>query len=373
MVEIGDPKFGVTRPSCLRSEFLHPLVPFPTFVPHNFVQKRKSAGTSRPTKPNKSKVVKSPITSACEYYLIEEKNCTKLYKIVRNPKQHPPNNAEWGSLSQKSIVELSDWEFGVGADIRIKLSDRQPDGFARVREIRDLGDHARFVMLVQWYWSFKEMQAHRRVIHQWPPMKWILGTTLDVLMWDTANGLMSEKEKAEIAEDKVLSQETSIPKLLDSHDERLHWIGLQDAGSVHHGKGQEDEDNEDIGKDEDVEESKDTDADADGDGDGDGDEIEKKNKTDAGDKDDDLDKECDCNHSDRGSNKVTASTMGMKSGAAFRPRLTRQRPRLLRTSRAAMENTIGTMPRHPHSPLSETQTNMKQTVALLRTMNFEQA
>ena len=26
MVEIGDPKFGVTRLSCLRSEFLHPLV-----------------------------------------------------------------------------------------------------------------------------------------------------------------------------------------------------------------------------------------------------------------------------------------------------------------------------------------------------------
>jgi hypothetical protein len=79
--------------------------------------------------------------------------------------------------------------------VYILLQGEQDDSVAQLRQIRDLGD-GRTVIFVSWYYSRDEVRRfHCDNMSSWPTgCSHMLSNQLQVLMWDTMNGKVKQKE-----------------------------------------------------------------------------------------------------------------------------------------------------------------------------------
>src|SRR5436190_14319633 len=74
-----------------------------------------------------------------------------------------------------------------------KVLSRNPDGLAKVTDIRRL-DHERHLLVLAWYYTREEIQSEfggRHLGAQWPrnaPFTYMLSSNRTITMWDTLHG-----------------------------------------------------------------------------------------------------------------------------------------------------------------------------------------
>ena len=99
------------------------------------------------------------------------------------------------------------------------------DSIAQIRQIRDLGD-GRKVICVLWYYSRYEMRAFECAnMSLWPEdCSYTLSTQLWVLMWDTVNGKVEQKELEGIVAGKVVDVCAKACRIIDQNDRSMEWL-----------------------------------------------------------------------------------------------------------------------------------------------------
>jgi hypothetical protein len=160
------------------------------------------------------------IEAALEYYSVV-RNGRKSHYIMRKDKSVP----QWKNLASLPDLYYRGVRYKVGDVVYILLQDDNEDSFGKIREIRDLAD-GRKVISVLWYFTIKDARSYGcTTLTRWPKGKsHMLTTMLQVLMWDTINGMVNENVLNQLASGKILDGCTKACKILDSDAKVVTWI-----------------------------------------------------------------------------------------------------------------------------------------------------
>ena len=160
------------------------------------------------------------IEAAPEYYSVV-RNGLKNHYIKRHDKGVP----QWNSLTSLLYLDYHGVRYKVGDVVYILLLDNDEDSFAKIREIRDLAD-GRKVISVLWYFTAKDARSYGcTTLKRWPKGKsHMLTSMLQVLMWDTINGMVDENVLKQVASGKILDVYAKTCKILESDAKAVAWI-----------------------------------------------------------------------------------------------------------------------------------------------------
>ena len=160
------------------------------------------------------------VEAALEYYSVV-RNGLKNHYIKRHDKSAP----QWNSLTSLPYLDYHGVRYKVGDIVYILLQDNDEDSFAKIREIRDLAD-GRKVISVLWYFTAKDARSYGcTTLKRWPKGKsHMLTSMLQVLMWDTINGMVDENVLKQVASGKILDVYAKTCKVLDSDAKAVSWI-----------------------------------------------------------------------------------------------------------------------------------------------------
>lgn len=160
------------------------------------------------------------VEAALEYYSVV-RNGLKNHYIKRHDKSVP----QWNSLTSLPYLDYHGVRYKVGDVVYILLQDNDEDSFGKIREIRDLAD-GRKVISVLWYFTAKDARSYGcTTLKRWPKGKsHMLTSMLQVLMWDTINGMVDENVLKQVASGKILDIYAKTCKILESDAKAVTWI-----------------------------------------------------------------------------------------------------------------------------------------------------
>jgi hypothetical protein len=160
------------------------------------------------------------VEAALEYYSVI-RNGRKNHYIMRHGRSVP----RWKNLTSLADLDYRGVRYKVGDVVYILLQNDTEDSFAKIREIRDLAD-GRKVISVLWYFTIKDARSYGcTTLKRWPKGKsHMLTTMLQVLMWDTINGMVEENVLNQLASGKILDVCTKACKILESDAKVVAWI-----------------------------------------------------------------------------------------------------------------------------------------------------
>jgi len=160
------------------------------------------------------------IEAAPEYYCVV-RNGRKNHYIMRHDKSVP----QWKNLTSLPDLEYRGVRYKVGDVVYILLQDDTEDSFAKIREIRNLAD-GRKVISVLWYFTIKDAKSYGcTTLKRWPKGKsHILTTMLQVLMWDTINGMVDENVLNRLASGIILDVSAKTCKVVESDAKVVTWL-----------------------------------------------------------------------------------------------------------------------------------------------------
>jgi hypothetical protein len=156
---------------------------------------------------------------ALELYIIRDSG-KKAYSIQPVWQVLP----KWQNLVSLSTVVSARENYSVNDVVYILMQGEQDDAIAQIREIRDLGD-GRKVICVSWYYSRYEMRANCANMSLWPEdCSYMLSTQLQVLMWDTMNGKVEQKELEAVVAGKVVDVSAKPYRIIDQNNPSVEWL-----------------------------------------------------------------------------------------------------------------------------------------------------
>jgi hypothetical protein len=155
-----------------------------------------------------------------ELYTI--RNNGKLTYSIQRKRQATP---KWQDLVSLPFVVFAHETYFVGDIVYILLQGEQDDSVAQIRQIRDLGD-GRTVIFVSWYYSRDEVRRfHCDNMSSWPTgCSHMLSNQLQVLMWDTMNGKIKQKELDTTTASKVVDVFRKPCRLVDRCNKSVQWL-----------------------------------------------------------------------------------------------------------------------------------------------------
>jgi hypothetical protein len=139
--------------------------------------------------------------------------------------RHDKSVPQWKNLTFLPDLEYSGVRYMVGDIVYILLQDGNEDSFAKIREIRDLAD-GRKVISVLWYFTIKDARSYGcTTLESWPKGKSnMLTNMLQVLTWDTINGMVDENILNQLTSGKVLDVCAKACKILESDAKVVVWV-----------------------------------------------------------------------------------------------------------------------------------------------------
>ena len=171
----------------------------------------------------------SDVEIAVEYYSVA-RNGRKKHYIIRQDQTVP----RWTDLASLPHLDYGGVRYKAGDVVYILLADSNEDSCAKIREIRDLGDN-RKVISVLWYFTIKDARRYGcSKLKGWPKGKsHMLASMLQVIMWDTINGLVEETLLSRLASGKILDVGTKTCRILNKDAKAVAWANeLPDACRV---------------------------------------------------------------------------------------------------------------------------------------------
>lgn len=157
------------------------------------------------------------LDDAIEFFSIR-KNCHKDHSI----EPIEPYKTAWENLPSLNSVEYCGDVYRVGGVIKVVISGEKENSFAKIRDIKSLGD-GRHVLHLFWYYEREEMRrfAGRRNI-RWPTGNTHMRTThMEVVMWDSANGKVSAEELNMLSPGKIF--DLSCKSVRDETHKLVAW------------------------------------------------------------------------------------------------------------------------------------------------------
>ena len=157
---------------------------------------------------------------ALELYIISN-NGKKTYSIKPIWQAMP----EWQNLVSLPTVVFARENYSINDVVYILMQEGKDDPIAQIRQIRDLGG-GRKVICVSWYYSRDEMRTMNCAnMSLWPEdCSYMLSTQLQVLMWDTMNGKVAQKELEAVAVGKVVDVCAKPCRIIDRNDRSMKWL-----------------------------------------------------------------------------------------------------------------------------------------------------
>jgi hypothetical protein len=162
----------------------------------------------------------SDVENAVEYYSVV-RNGRKNHYIIRQDKNVPP----WTVLASLPHVDYRGARYKAGDVVYILLADGDEDSCAKIREVRDLMD-GRIVISVLWYFTIKDVKRYGcTTSKEWPRGKsHMLSNMLQVIMWDTINGLVEETLLSRFASGEILDIRTKTCRILNNGAKAVAWV-----------------------------------------------------------------------------------------------------------------------------------------------------
>ena len=178
------------------------------------------------TSPETSGYSDDAIKAAPEYYSVV-RNGRKTHYIMRRNKSVP----KWKNLTSLPEVVHRGVRYKVGDVVYILLQDDTKDSFAKIREIRDLAN-GRKVICALWYFSIKDARSYGcTTLRRWPKGKsHMLTNVLQVLTWDTINGMVDKNVLSQLVSGKILDVCRKGCKILESDAKVVTWINQPARG-----------------------------------------------------------------------------------------------------------------------------------------------
>jgi hypothetical protein len=142
----------------------------------------------------------SDVEIAVGYYSVV-RNRRKNHYIIRQDKNVP----RWTALASLPHLDYRGARYEAGDVVYILLADVNEDSCTKIREIRDLRD-GRMVISVLWYFRIKDVKRYGcTTLKEWPSgTSHMLSNMLQVIMWDTINGLVEETLLSRYASGEIL-------------------------------------------------------------------------------------------------------------------------------------------------------------------------
>lgn len=160
------------------------------------------------------------IEAALDYYSIV-RNGRKDHYIMRRDKSVP----QWKSLTSLPDLDYRGIRYKAGDVVYILLQGSAEDALAKIREIRDLAD-GRKVISILWYFTAEDAKTYGcTTLRRWPKGRsHMLTTMLQVLLWDTINGMVDENALKRVASGEILDVCAKTCKILESDAKVVKWI-----------------------------------------------------------------------------------------------------------------------------------------------------
>lgn len=180
----------------------------------------------------------SKVELAVEYYSVV-RNGRRNHYIIRQDQSVP----RWADLASLPHLDYRGVTYKAGDIVYILLAESKEDSCAKIREIRDLGD-GRKVISVLWYFTIKDAKRYGcKTLKGWPRGKsHILASMLQVIMWDTINGLVEQTLLDRLASEKVLDVGTKTCRILNKDAKAVSWANelpnacrTQELSTLYHG------------------------------------------------------------------------------------------------------------------------------------------
>jgi hypothetical protein len=155
----------------------------------------------------------------------------ECYRVVRNGhKNHyivrrQNNVPQWNCLTSLPDMSYRGVKCKVGDVVCILLQDNAEDSYAKICEIRDLGD-GRKVISILWYFTIKDARSCGcTTLNKWPKGKThMLTNMLQVLMWDTINGMADMSVLNRLESRKILDVCRKSCTILERNSKIVDWI-----------------------------------------------------------------------------------------------------------------------------------------------------
>jgi hypothetical protein len=162
----------------------------------------------------------SPVKPALELYTVC-KNGHEDYSIERKTFKVP----KWIELPILESTCHAGVTYKIKDTLYILLQDKQKNGVAKIRDIRDLLD-GRNLILVSWYYSKDEARQWKcSNMIEWPTgCSHMLSTHLQVLMWDTANGKVTGEHLEQVVDKKIIHFRGKTAKIYDKSETEVRWL-----------------------------------------------------------------------------------------------------------------------------------------------------
>jgi hypothetical protein len=149
------------------------------------------------------------------------RNGHRKHYIVRRHKNVP----QWNRLASLPDMSYRGTRYKVGDVVYILLQDNTKDSYAKIFEIRDLGD-GRKVISILWYFTIKDARSCGcKTLKRWPRGKThMLTNMLQVLMWDTINGMADNDVLNCLESEKILDVCRKTCTILECNAKIVDWI-----------------------------------------------------------------------------------------------------------------------------------------------------
>jgi nucleoside phosphorylase len=183
-------------------------------------KKRRSEKDARTCKRPRTNSKFQHTAAALEPYIVRNNGEEAYY--IKPKRQDIP---EWQNLVSLSTVVSAGENYSINDVVYILLQGGKSDSIARIRHIRDLGG-GRKVICVLWYYSRDEMRnIDCANMSLWPEdCSYMLSTQLQVLMWDTMNGKVEQKELEAVVAEKVVDVCAKLCRIIDQNDRSIEWL-----------------------------------------------------------------------------------------------------------------------------------------------------
>lgn len=155
----------------------------------------------------------------------------ECYRVVRNGHRNHrivrlhKNVPQWKCLASLQDMTYRGGKYKVGDIVYILLQDYAKDSCAKICDIRDLGD-GRKVISALWHFTIKDARSCGcKTLKRWPKGKThMLTNMLQILMWDTINGMADSEVLDRLESGKILDVCSKTCTIVESNAKIVDWI-----------------------------------------------------------------------------------------------------------------------------------------------------